>query len=203
MKVNTRYRWFVLVIFFFFMLLHQADKLLISPLTTPIMEYFDINEAQMGLVTSGALLIGGIFYPLWGYLYDRFSRAKLLSLASFLWGATTWLSALAKTFGVFIITRASTGIDDASYPGLYSLISDYFPPKIRGKVYGILQVAQPMGYIIGMMLALALLQLLHWQGVFFVTGTLGVLLAIAIFLFVKDAPRGGAEPALEGIKEYI
>jgi len=199
--VNTRYRWFVLVIFFFFMLLHQADKLLISPLTTPIMEYFDINEAQMGLVTSGALLIGGIFYPLWGYLYDRFSRAKLLSLASFLWGATTWLSALAKTFGVFIITRASTGIDDASYPGLYSLISDYFPPKIRGKVYGILQVAQPMGYIIGMMLALALLQLLHWQGVFFVTGTLGVLLAIAIFLFVKDAPRGGAEPALEGIKE--
>ena len=45
------------------------------------------------------------------------------------------------------------------------------------------------------------MQLLHWQGVFFVTGTLGVLLAIAIFLFVKDAPRGGAEPALEGIKE--
>jgi len=201
MKVNTRYRWFVLLIFFFFMLLHQADKLLISPLTTPIMEYFNINEAQMGLVTSGALLVGGIFYPLWGYLYDRFSRAKLLSLASFLWGATTWLSALAKTFGVFIATRASTGIDDASYPGLYSLISDYFPPKMRGKIYGALQVAQPLGYIIGMVLALALLQALHWQGVFFVTGSLGILLSIIIFLFVKDTPRGSAEPALEGVKE--
>jgi MFS family permease len=201
MKVNNRYRWFVLVLFFFFMLLHQADKLLIGPLTTPIMEHFGINEVQMGFVFSGALLVGGIFYPLWGYLYDRFSRAKLLSLASFLWGTTTWLSAIAKTFGVFVVTRASTGIDDASYPGLYSLVSDYFPPKTRGKVYGILQVAQPIGYMIGMVLALTLVQSLHWQGIFFLTGSLGVILAIAIFLFVKDVPRGGAEPELEGVEE--
>jgi hypothetical protein len=39
-----------LVVFFTFMLLHQSDKLLIGPLTTPIMETFDINEAQKGAV---------------------------------------------------------------------------------------------------------------------------------------------------------
>ncbi len=200
MKTNNRYRWFVVVIFFAFMLLHQADKLLIGPLTTPIMEYFGIDEAQMGFVFSGAILVGGIFYPLWGYLYDRFSRAKLLSLASFLWGATTWLSALAKSFGVFMATRASTGIDDASYPGLYSLVSDYFPPKTRGKVYGALQVAMPVGYIIGMIMALSLVQALHWQGIFFLTGSLGIILAVVIFLFVKDVPRGRAEPEFEGIE---
>ncbi len=201
MKGKPRYRWFVLVIFFAFMLLHQADKLLIGPLTTPIMEYFGIDEARMGFVFSGALLVGGIFYPLWGYLYDRFSRSKLLALASFLWGATTWLSALAKTFGVFIVTRASTGIDDASYPGLYSLVSDYFPPKTRGKVYGALQIAMPVGYIIGMVLALTMVEALHWQGIFFLTGSLGILLAVVIFLFVKDAPRGSAEPEFEGIEQ--
>ncbi len=201
MKAKPRYRWFVLIIFFLFMLLHQADKLLIGPLTTPIMEYFGIDEAKMGFVFSGALLVGGIFYPLWGYLYDRFTRSKLLSLASFLWGATTWLSALAKSFGVFIITRASTGIDDASYPGLYSLVSDYFPPKTRGKVYGVLQIAMPVGYIIGMVLALTLVDALHWQGIFFMTGSLGILLAVVIFLFVKDAPRGSAEPEFEGIEQ--
>ena len=30
---------------------------------------------------------------------------------------------------VFLVTRSSTGIDDPSYPGLYSLVSDYFGPK--------------------------------------------------------------------------
>jgi hypothetical protein len=95
-------RWFVFGTLFGFMLLHQADMLLIGPLTTPIMETFHINEAQMGAVVTGALIVGGVFYPVWGYLYDRYSRPKLLALASFLWGSTTWLSALAPTFPIFV-----------------------------------------------------------------------------------------------------
>ena len=87
--MKTRYRWFVLAVFFMFMLLHQSDKLLIGPLTTPIMETFGIDEAQMGAVFTSALLVGAVFYPLWGYLYDRYARSKLLAVASFLWGSTT------------------------------------------------------------------------------------------------------------------
>jgi MFS family permease len=203
MKPIGRYRWFVLGIFFVFMLLHQADKLLIGPLTTPIMQQFQIDEAEMGLVFSGAIIVGAIFYPVWGYLYDRFSRAKLLALASFIWGATTWISAVARTFPVFLASRASTGIDDSSYPGIYSLISDYFPPKIRGKVYGFLQVAQPLGYMAGMILALLLVGQLGWQGIFFITGSLGIILAVVIFFGVKDIPRGKAEPEMENIEQTI
>ncbi|MBM3135777.1 MAG: MFS transporter [Chloroflexi bacterium] len=136
MRTQSRYRWFVVGVFFLFIFLHQADKLLIGPLITPIMETFKINEAAMGLVSSFALAVAAVFYPLWGYLYDRFARAKLLALASFIWGCTTWLSAIAPTYPTFLATRASTGIDDSSYPGLYSLISDYFGPHMRGKVYG-------------------------------------------------------------------
>ena len=117
MSKSNRYRWFVVVVFFIFILLHQADKLLIGPLTTPIMETFRIDEAQMGAVFTGALLVGAVLYPVWGYLYDRYARAKLLALASFLWGSTTWLSAIAPTFPAFLVTRASTGVDDSSYPG--------------------------------------------------------------------------------------
>ncbi|MHB0987774.1 MAG: MFS transporter [Bellilinea sp.] len=201
MKPVGRYRWVVLGIFFVFMLLHQADKLLIGPLTTPIMEQFQIDEAKMGLVFSGAILVGAIFYPLWGYLFDRYSRARLLALASFIWGATTWISAVARTFPVFLASRASTGIDDSSYPGIYSLISDYFPPKVRGKVYGILQIAQPLGYMAGMLLALMLVGKIGWQGIFFVTGSLGIFLAVVIFFFVRDVPRGKAEPEMENIEQ--
>lgn len=98
MSSNKKYRWYVMAVFFAFMLLHQSDRLLIAPLTTPIMETFGINEAQMGAVVTGALLVGAFLYPLWGYLYDRFSRPKLLALASAIWGSTTWLSAIAPTY---------------------------------------------------------------------------------------------------------
>src|SRR4030066_2603250 len=133
---SPRYGWSVIVIFFFFVLLHQADKLLIGPLTENIIKEFKITKTQMGVVSMGAMIVGAIFYPLWGYLYDRYTRPKLLALASLMWGATTWLNAIAPNYSTFLVTRSSTGIDDSSSPGLYSLVSDYFAPKIRGVVYG-------------------------------------------------------------------
>ena len=198
---KSRYRWFVVAIFFFFMLLHQSDKLLIGPLTTPIMEAFGIDEAQMGFVFTGALIVGAVMYPLWGYLYDRFARAKLLALASFLWGSTTWLSAVAPTFPTFVAARATTGIDDSSYPGLFSLITDYFSPKVRGKVYGILQLTMPLGYLIGMVMALMLQDSIGWRGVFYITGTLGVILAVIIYFGVREPPRGQSEPEMAILEE--
>ncbi len=199
MRQQTKHRWFVVGVFFFFMLLHQSDKLLIGSLTTKIMETFKISMTQMGAVSTGALIVGAICYPLWGYLYDRYGRAKLLALAAFLWGATTWLSAIAPTFRTFLVTRASTGIDDSSYPGLYSLIADYFGPKVRGKVYGLLQLTMPLGFLVGMILALSLRDVIGWRGVFYITGSLGVLLAVVIFFGVHEAPRGGSEPEMEGL----
>ena len=109
MKSPNRYRWFVVAIFFAFMLLHQSDKLLIGPLTPEIINEFQISKTQMGAVLTGALIIGTVLYPLWGYLYDRYSRAKLLALASFIWGSTTWLSSIVRTYPGFLATRASTG----------------------------------------------------------------------------------------------
>jgi MFS family permease len=198
---SPRYRWFVVAVFFVFMLLHQADKLLIGPLTTPIMEEFGIDEAQMGAVFTGALLLGAFAYLGWGYLYDRFARPKLLALAALLWGSTTWLSAIAPTFSAFLVTRASTGIDDSSYPGLHSLISDYFEPRVRGKIYGLLQVAMPVGYLLGMILGLTLGEQIGWRGVFYITGSLGVVLAAVIFFGVREVPRGRSEPELAGLEE--
>ncbi len=197
----TRYRWFVIAIFFAFMLLHQSDKLLIGPLTTPIMETFGINEVQMGAVFTGAIVVASVLYPLWGYLYDRYGRAKLLALASFIWGTTTWLSALAPTYSAFMATRASTGVDDSSYPGLYSLVADYFGPQTRGKIYGLLQLTAPLGYLVGTLLALGLRDLIGWRGVFYLTGSLGLVVAVLILFGVREAPRGRSEPELAGLEQ--
>lgn len=201
-KENSRYRWFVVAVFFFFMLLHQTDKLMIGSLQVQISEDFGINNTQWGLVNSGALIVATVLYPLWGYLYDRYSRTKLLSLASLIWGFTTWFNALAKTFGGFLVTRASTGIDDSSYPGIFTLVADYFGPSLRGKIYGILQLAQPLGYLVGLILAQMIAPMIGgWRSVFYITGSLGLVIAILIYFGVREMPRGQAEPEFENMPE--
>jgi len=198
-------RWLVVIILFAFLLFHQADKTIISPLLTAIMAEYQINEAQMGAVSSLGIIVSSLLYPAWGYLYDRFSRPKLLSLASLIWGSTTALSAIAPNFRTFMITRASTGIDDSSYPGLYSLLSDYFKPSLRGKIYGLMQISGPFGYMIGIILASTLGRVIGWRNIFIITGIIGVIMAFIIFFGVKDRPRGISEPEmrpLDEIREY-
>lgn len=204
------YPVFVVIVFAFFMLLHQTDKLLIGSLQVPISESFKLNDLTWGFINTGALIVATLFFPIWGYLYDRFARAKLLALASFIWGATTWMSSIVRTFPAFLVTRSSTGIDDSSYPGLYSLVADYFGPKLRGRIYGILQLTQPIGYLVGMILALMIAptldgKLFHlegWRSIFLITGLLGIVMAVIIFFGIKEVPRGRAEPEFED-KEVI
>ena len=167
----------------------------------------------MGAVSTGALIVGALLYPLWGYLYDRYARAKLLGVASFIWGATTWLNAIAPSYRSFLATRATTGIDVSSYPGLFSLIADYFGPSVRGKIYGLLQLTAPLGYLLGMVLALmfpesvqALMASLGihveaWRSVFILTGALGIILSVLIFFGVREAPRGKSEPELADLEK--
>ncbi len=200
---------FVVVVFFLFVLLHQTDKLLIGSLQIPVSKTFGLNDLQWGFVNTGALIVGTIFYPIWGYLYDRYARAKLLALASFIWGATTWLSSIVTSYPAFLATRSSTGIDDSSYPGLYSLVADYFGPKLRGRIYGLLQLAQPIGYLFGMILALIVAPMLDgkvfhlegWRTIFLGTGLLGLVMALLIYWGVRDVPRGQSEPEFEEVAE--
>ena len=201
--VTPKRRTSVVVILFIFMLLHQTDKYLIGPLTTPIMQEFGINEAQMGLVFTGALLVGGIFYPIWGYLFDRYARPKILALAALVWGSTTWLSAIAPGFGAFVATRASTGIDDASYPGVYSLVSDYYEPTRRGRVISVLQLTGVIGGITGMGLATTFRDSLGWRGVFYITGGLGILIAFVMYFGLREVPRGQSEPEMQNLDQVV
>jgi MFS family permease len=196
------YRWFVVIIFFLFMLLHQTDKLLIGSLQVQITEAFQINDFQWGLINSGALAVATVLYPIWGYLYDRYARAKLLALASLIWGATTWLNAIVRTYTGFLITRASTGIDDSSYPGIFTLIADYFGPTQRGRVFGLLQLTQPLGFLAGLILGQLVAPMLGgWRSIFYITGALGLFVALLIYFGVKEMPRGKAEPEFENMTE--
>lgn len=203
------YPVFVMMIFFFFTLLHQTDKLLIGSLQIPVSKAFSLNDLQWGLINTSALIVGTLFYPIWGYLYDKYARTKLLAMASLIWGATTWLSSIVRTYTGFLATRSSTGVDDSAYPGMYSLIADYFSPKVRGRVYGVLQLAQPLGYLVGMILALMiapmldglLFQLEGWRTIFLITGFLGIIMAVVIFFGIKELPRGKSEPEFEGLAE--
>jgi MFS family permease len=59
----------------------------------------------------------------------------------------------------------------------------------------------PLGYLLGMILALMLRDMVGWRGVFYITGSIGILVAIVIFFGVREAARGRSEPEMADLKE--
>lgn len=196
------YRWLVTIVFFVFLTFHQADKFIVSAVTPQLLEEFNVGYSDMGLLFSATILIAVLFYPLWGYLYDRYSRRFLVSLAAIIWGLTTWINALSRTFQEFFGTRLATGVDDAAPPGIYSLVADYFEPENRGKAMGIINASGPLGAILGSIIALSIVGAgLDWRNAFYITGSIGILMGILIYILVKDIPRGISEPELSQVLE--
>ena len=191
--------WISIIFLFLFMTLHQADKYLISPLTSLIMKEFNISHTEMGAVFTLAIIVSAVFFIVWGYLYDRYSRRLLITVAGLIWGVTTWFSAIVRTFQQFMVARSFTGVDDASDSGIYSLVSDYIPPKSRGRIIGLLSTSAAIGTIFGTIAGYYIGYNMGWRTAFIITGALGIVIAILVYLIVMETPRGSAEPELAGL----
>ena len=55
----------------------------------------------------------------------------------------------------------------------------------------------------GMILALMVAPGLGWRNVFYITGALGIVLAVVIFFSVRDVPRGRSEPEFKGMEDQL
>jgi len=198
-----REAWYVAFMFFLFMLLHNADKFLISPLLTLIQAEFDLSYTELGAIQTGSVVVAVIFMPVWGYVFDRFARPPLVALASAIWGVTTILSTFSRNFTELMVTRALTGIDNESYSGVYSLLGDFFPPEKRATAVGFVNTSNALGTLLGVLVGTMAGATLGWRNAFLVTAVPGVILAVVIFLTVKDRPRGVTEPELAEVKDKL
>jgi len=98
-----------------------------------------------------------------------------------------------------LISCAPTGIDDSSYPGKGTLISDYFPPEQHSRIFGFLQLSIPLGYLLDLLLSLNYSPRHGWGIIYLFTGAIGLLLSLLIFFGVKDIPKGSSDPQLSSV----
>ena len=197
--VTRRYKWTVLIILSAFLGIQAADTYILSAVSPQLIAEYHVNYVTLGILFSSTLVIATVLYPVWGYWYDKHSRKSLTAILAFLLGSTTWLNALSRVFSQFFITRLLTAIGYPIPSGVYTLTSDYFELKNRGKAMGFINAATPIGYLLGIMIPLTIIGAgLSWRYSFFITGGVSLIIGALIYFFIKDLPRGNSEPELEG-----
>lgn len=85
-----------IVIFLFFLgwVFMYADRNILSPVMGEIGEQWNLNNSQLGLMSTVFFIAYSIMQIPTGFLADRFGRVKVLVIGYILFGITTFLSGL-------------------------------------------------------------------------------------------------------------
>lgn len=205
----TPYAWYGLSVLVIVYMLNFIDRNIISILAEEIKADLAISDADMGFLYGTAF---GVFYALFGIplgkLADTSSRIKLMSFGLVIWSSMTAFSGFAKNFTMLSIARIGVGVGEATAsPAAYSLISDWFPKRMRGTALAIyssgLYLGAGLSLYIGSLIVDfwettyptdAPLGLVGWQAAFLGVGIPGIFLAMWI-LTIREPVRG----AIDGI----
>jgi MFS family permease len=194
------YRYVVVGLLVVTYTLNFLDRQLLATLTEPIRKDLNLTDTQMGM-------LGGIYFAAFytafgipvGWLADRTKRIWIMAAACAMWSGFTMGCGRAMNFATLAVMRMGVGIGEAGgSPPSYSLISDYFPPKERGTGLAIYSLGVPLGSMLGTAVGGSIAADYGWRWAFIIIGAIGLPVALAMLLVIREPKRGGLDAYLEG-----
>lgn len=196
-KKRERRRTLLALSFGYF--IDQGEGQAMSVLFPTLQSIWGLSYGNLGIISTIRNLLQSLSSPFWGFISDRFSRKTVILLGTGLWGLWTAAVGLTQNFGQLLVIRAISGIGlGCLMPATFSIMSDTFPPKNRGKALGIMEATGVFGIIIATVGLGFLATPTLWRWGYFLLGGFSVLSGLMVWFFVKEPVRGEAEPELAG-----
>ncbi|MCW3837340.1 spinster family MFS transporter [Sphingomonas canadensis] len=205
------YAWYVLGVLFLVYVLNFIDRQILAILADDIKRDLGLTDGDIGFLYGTAF---GVFYALFGIplgrLADSWRRVRLMSLGLALWSAMTALSGFARTGLALAGARIGVGVGEATAsPAAYSLISDWFPRRLRATALAIYSAGIYVGGGLSLFIGGAIVErwdaaypahsgpmgLAGWQAAFLAVGVPGLLVAVLVAT-LREPMRGQSEGLL-------
>jgi MFS family permease len=206
---NLRYAIYVLTALMLVNMFILVDRQILTVLAEDIKADLKLSDAQIGFVYGTAIAVFyAIFSIPFGRAADVWTRKNLLALCIAIWSAMIFLTGTARSLISFAIFRGGVGIGEAGgSPAIFSIITDYFPPRLRATAMSLFSGGMMLGGGLGLYLGGLILDtwngaypdpsltpfgLRGWQVAFFAVAIPGPLLAWWIFT-LREPIRGQSE----------
>ncbi len=203
----SAYSWYVLFILVLVYILNFVDRQILSILANDIKRDLSLTDADLGFLYGTAF---AVFYSLFGIplgrLADNWHRVRLMTTGLAVWSVMTAVSGLSKTGTQLTLARIGVGVGEATAsPAAYSLISDYFPQRLRATALAIYSSGLFLGGGLSLFIGGYILEawnsaypdggpmgLVGWQAAFMAVGLPGVLLALWV-MTIREPIRGAID----------
>lgn len=154
-----------------------------------IRQEFHLEPTQVGLIGSAALAGMGLGSWLWGWVADRWGRRVVFAATVLMFSACTGIAGLAGSLGFLVGARFLTGLGlGGMVPIDQSLVAEYAPARIRGRVSAVLPLCWPIGIFAAAGAGVLIVPNFGWRWLFAI-GTLPAILVWFIRRRVPESPR--------------
>lgn len=190
----SSYAWYALALLTIVYVLNFLDRTLIYILFTPIKQEMSFTDTQLAFIGPTSF---AIFYTLlgipFGRMADRATRKYLIAIGLAVWSVFSGLTGFANSFTTIFLCRVMVGVGEATLgPAALSLLSDYFPPRMRATTQAVYSSGIAIGGGIAYFLGGWIAQNYGWRSAFYLLGFPGLLLALLVVL-LREEPRGRME----------
>jgi len=175
---------------------NYADRQAIFAVFPKLREEFGFDTMQLGLIGSAFMWVYAFGAPAAGFICDRFRRKDLILGGCLFWSFVTVTTGWCSKLWHFVTVRALEGFGETFYfPASMSLVSDYHDKRTRSRALSFHQSSVYLGTILGSWIGAWFAEHVGWRYGFYLFGGLGMVLALALYRFLREPERGEADAA--------
>ena len=168
MKQKIPYRYRVLVLLFFLILITYLDRISISLVGVRIKSEFHLSNEQFGWVLAAFSLAYAVFEVPSGVLGDRIGQRAVLIRIVLCWSFFTALTGLSTGLLSLLIIRFLFGAGEAgAYPTSTAVISHWFPAQETARGLSALFLGQTIGAALAPLIVIPITVAWGWRTSFF------------------------------------
>lgn len=195
-----RAAWAALVVLTLINLFNYIDRFVVPAVQESIKHSpLQPSDTEIGLLATAFLWVYMCMAPVFGFYGSRPWRLRLVAAGVAVWSLATAAAGLAQTFGVLLGARAVVGIGEAAYSAIApAVLADYFPERLRGRVFGVFYAAIPVGAALGFIIGGYVDHLAGWRAAFFVVGLPGLVVAGLTLMLRNPTPGAHDTPTSRG-----
>ena len=186
----SRTRYGVVVFAILLAIIHYIDRVCISKAQPFIEHDLKLDDTQMGLVFSSFTLAYALFEIPGGWLGDCWGPKRVLLRIVGVWSFFTAATGAAWNLTSMMVCRFLFGVGEAGgFPNITKMFSIWLPHREQGVAQGITWLAARWGGAFTPLLVVAVMNHVSWRIAFVMFAGLGVLWAIAFYIWFRDNPR--------------
>jgi len=183
--------WIVVITASFYFLYTFIQLNAFNAIDHDLMRAFHLNALELGRLGSIYFYANALCLFPAGLLLDRFSAKKILLSATIVATIGTFIFGSADTYATAAIGRFIVGASASfSFLSCMRLASRWFPSHKLALASGVIVTMAMTGGLLAQTPLTYLSQMIGWRAAMHYNSLLGLIIFIAIFIIVKDYPRG-------------